>query len=95
MLVHIDAHTEEDFVNEVLALHLNRAGYSNDSARLLGNARQRSHKGGINPWESVREDITNHLKASQDSSCPLSMVGYYWLPDYWPGREEATLRATN
>ncbi len=93
LLVHVEGQTEEDFVNEVLSLHLYRAGYSNVSARLLGNARQRSHRGGIKPWESVREDITNHLKADQDSLA-TTMVDYYGLPDSWPGREEAKRQAT-
>ncbi len=93
LLVHVEGQTEEDFVKEVLSLHLYRAGYSNVSARLLGNARQRSHRGSINPWESVREDITNHLKAEQDSLA-TTMVDYYGLPDSWPGREEAKLQAT-
>ena len=49
------------------------------SARLLGNARQRDRRGGIRGWNSVRDDILNHLK--EDPGCLVTtMVDYYALP---------------
>lgn len=92
LLVHVEGETEEAFVNEVLASHLAGYGYSSVSARLVGNARQRSRRGGIRSWSSVRNEIMNHLKA--DRRClATTMVDYYGLPasgnGAWPGRREA------
>lgn len=53
-LVHVEGLTEETFVNEALAPHLYRRGITRVSARLIGNARQRSHRGGIKPWTATR-----------------------------------------
>ena len=78
-------------MNTVLAPHLYGVGYTSVSARLLGNARQRSRRGGIRPWRSVRIDIVNHLAADQ-ASLATTMVDYYGLPDTWPGREQAGRR---
>ena len=77
----------------VLAPHLYNFGYTSVSARLLGNARQRSRRGGIRPWRSVRTDIVNHLPADQ-TTLATTMVDYYGLPDTWPGREQAGRRKT-
>ena len=92
LLIHVEGETEETFVNELLAAHLYRNGYTAVSARLLGNARRRSHRGGIRSWATVRGDILRHL--SQDPTClATTMVDYYALPqgagDGWPGRHEA------
>ena len=88
ILVHVEGQTEENFVNTVLAPHLYNFGYTSVSARLLGNARQRSRRGGIRPWRSVRTDIVNHLAADQ-TTLATTMVDYYGLPHTWPGREQA------
>lgn len=92
LLVHVEGETEEQFVNELLAPYLRDHGYSNVSARLLGNARQRQRRGGIRPWPVVRQDIINHLR--QDRQCySTTMVDFYALPQSgvggWPGRAEA------
>jgi Domain of unknown function (DUF4276) len=96
LLIHVEGHTEETFVNEVLAPHLFQFGYSNVSARLLGNARMRSRRGGIGSWNAVREDILNHLKEDSGSLSTM-MVDYYALPQSgggaWPSRAESTLLA--
>ena len=79
ILVLVEGPTEENFVNLVLAPHLYALGYIAVSARLLGNARQRSHRVGIQQWESTRQDILIHLK--QDSAVLVTtMVDYYGLP---------------
>lgn len=93
LLVHVEGQTEETFVNEVLGPHLYAQGYTQVSARLLGNARQRSHRGGARSWVSVRKEIINHLKA--DANCLVTtMVDFYGLPQVgqhaWPGRTEAS-----
>jgi hypothetical protein len=93
LLVHVEGETEETFVNEVLASHLQGYGYSVIGARLLGNARQRSRRGGIRGWNTVRNDILNHLR--EDPRClATTMVDYYALPQFgqgaWPGRAAAT-----
>ena len=91
ILVHVEGQTEESFVNTILAPHLYRVGYTRVSARLLGNARQRSRRGGIRPWDSVRNDILSHLTADQ-ATLATTMVDYYGLPDTWPGRKQAGLK---
>ena len=88
ILVHVEGQTEESFVNNLLAPHLYRVGYTLVSARLLGNARQRSRRGGIRPWDSVRRDILSHLSADQ-AALATTMVDYYGLPETWPGRKQA------
>ena len=93
ILVHVEGQTEESFVNGVLAPYLYSLGYTNVSARLIGNARQRSRRGGIRPWDSVRNDILNHLTSDRDTFA-TTMVDYYGLPFTWPGREQAARRET-
>ena len=88
ILVHVEGQTEESFVNTVLAPHLSNFGYTSVRPRLLGNARQRSRRGGIRPWDSVRKDILNHLTADQ-TALATTMVDYYGLPETWPGRKQA------
>ena len=92
LLVHVEGETEETFVNEVLSPYLYNLGYSEVSARLMGNARQRSRRGGIKGWAEVRKDILGHLK--QDAGrLVTTMVDYYGLPQFgnktWPGRKAA------
>lgn len=85
ILVHVEGQTEEDFVRSVLAQHLATKGYTTVSARLLGNARQRSRRGGIREWGSVRKDILRHLQNDR-SAIATTIVDYYGLPETWPGR---------
>ena len=93
LLIHVEGQTEETFVNAVLGPHLYKLGYSMVGARLLGNARQRSRRGGVKPWPAVRKEIINHLR--QDPGCiATTMVDYYGLPQSgqrgWPGRAAAS-----
>ncbi len=92
LLVHVEGETEETFVNELLRPYLYDRGYSEVNARLMGNARQRSRRGGIKGWAEVRKDILRHLK--QDAGrLVTTMVDYYGLPQSsnktWPGRKAA------
>jgi hypothetical protein len=92
LLIHVEGETEETFVNEILAPHLYARRFTMVSARLVGKARQRDRRGGIHGWNSVRNDILNHLK--EDAGClATTMVDYYGLPQTgvkaWPGREAA------
>lgn len=87
-MVLVEGQTEENFVNQVLAPHLYAFGYTAVSARLLGNARQRSHRGGIRQWASTRLDVLNHLK-EDNAVFVTTMIDYYGLPETWPGRLEA------
>lgn len=91
ILIHVEGETEETFVNEILCPHLLPFGHY-ASARLIGNARLRSRRGGIRGWPTVRDDIVRHLNT--DSGCyATTMVDYYALPQSgegaWPGRAEA------
>jgi hypothetical protein len=88
LLVHVEGETEEEFVEAVLSLHLFPFGYSIVSARLVGSAKQRSRRGGIRPWESVRGDILRHLKGDAGAVATL-LVDYYGLSQEWPGRAVA------
>jgi Domain of unknown function (DUF4276) len=99
LLILVEGQTEESFVNEVLSPHLYGRGFSRVAAKLLGNARQRSRRGGIRPWPSVREDILRHLSQDQHQAV-TTMVDYYALPKAggraWPGRLRAdSLSVTN
>lgn len=92
LLVHVEGETEESFVKALLSRHLYGFGYTAVSARLLGNARQRSRRGGITAWSAVRKDIARHLRSDSGAAAAL-MVDYYALPasgqKTWPGRREA------
>jgi hypothetical protein len=97
LLIHVEGQTEETFVNEVLRAFLLERGYSEVSARIVGNARLRSSRGGIRPWHSVRRDIVTHLK--QDTTCiATTMFDYYGLPQdgagAWPGRKVSRVCST-
>ncbi len=92
LLVHVEGQTEEGFVNDILRDLLLANGYQSVSARIVGNARLRHHRGGIRPWPSVRRDIINHL--NEDPGCvATTMVDFYGLPAEgaaeWPGRSRA------
>ena len=89
ILIHVEGQTEESFVNDVLRPHLYNRGFLRIGARLMGNARQRSRRGGVKPWESVRRGVLNHLLADPTLVVGI-MVDYYGMPSNWPGRTEAT-----
>jgi hypothetical protein len=92
LLVHVEGETEETFVNEVLCEHLYSKGFTQVSARIVGNARLRHRRGGIRGWDSVKRDIVRHLR-SDASVFSTTMVDYYALPQTgvgaWPGRAKA------
>jgi len=94
LLVHVEGETEETFVNEILRPFLIGVGYVDVSARLLGNARARSRRGGIKAWATVKSDISKHLAGDQ-GCIATTMVDYYALPadpaTGWPGRSTAPL----
>jgi hypothetical protein len=77
LLIHVEGETEETFVAEALSPHLVAIGYASVSARLIGNARQRRRRGGIRGWDSVRNDIMNHLR--EDPTCLATEVD----PNRW------------
>lgn len=93
LLVHVEGQTEETFVNELLAPHLYANGYERVSARLLGNARQRSGRGGARAWPAVRADIVRHLRGDV-GALSTTFVDFYALPQSgehaWPGRKSAS-----
>ena len=91
LFIHVEGETEETFVNLVLAPHLYDLGYVEVIARLIGDQRRRSRRGGIRPWTETRRGIVNQLR--QDAGLFVTtMVDYYGLPTQagaWPGRAEA------
>lgn len=92
LLVHVEGETEERFVHELLAPHLQQYGFGDVSARKLGNARQRHKRHGIKPWAVVQDVVSKHLLQDRHAYSTL-MVDYYAMPSTgdrsWPGREDA------
>jgi hypothetical protein len=91
IFVLVEGETEETFVQEILSSHLLQHGHQT-SARLIGNARLRSRRGGIQGWTAVAADVVRRL--TEDQGCFVTtMVDYYALPQTgqgaWPGRAEA------
>lgn len=96
--VHVEGQTEETFVNEVLAPHLYAFGFHEVSARLLGETRMRSRRGGIRSWPTVQREIARQLQSDR-ALIATTMVDYYALPatmpDGWPGRAAAASAPLN
>lgn len=92
LLVHVEGETEETFVNSVLCPHLAYQGYSSVAARLIGERRHRSQRGGGISWQSARKGILIHLKGDTKAVATM-MVDYYGMPQSqskgWPGRARA------
>ncbi len=92
LLFIVEGQTEETFINELLAPHLYTHGYTQVSARLMGNARLRSRRGGVRGWQSVKKDILRHLRQDKEIFV-TTMVDYYGLPhgrQAWPGTQDTT-----
>ncbi len=88
LLLNVEGETEEGFVNSVLAPHLYEIGYTNVGARLIGNSRARSKRGGIRSWSETKSDILRHLNSSPTLIVGL-MVDFYALPIDWPNKAVA------
>jgi Domain of unknown function (DUF4276) len=88
ILLNVEGETEESFVNNVIAPHLYNNGFHTVGARLIGNSRARSRRGGIRSWQETKKDIVRQLCQDQQLVVGL-MVDYYALPDNWPNRTEA------
>jgi len=88
----VEGETEEEFVRELLAPHLYQLGFAEVSAKLLGNARARSRRGGITKWSRAQRDILHRLKGDPGVYV-TTFVDYYALPQGdkggWPGRDAA------
>jgi hypothetical protein len=97
LLVEVEGPTEEEFVKNILSPHLLDRGYERVDARILGNARQRDHRGGITNWPSASKDILRHLQEDR-GRIVTTVVDYYALPASghggWPGRRQAASLVT-
>jgi hypothetical protein len=97
LFIHVEGETEETFVNSVLREYLYSKGFTQVSARIVGNARLRHRRGGIRGWDSVKKDIVRHLLADP-TVYSTTMVDYYALPKSgagaWPGRASAATLET-
>src|SRR5437867_4483789 len=97
LFIHVEGETEETFVNEMLCDYLYSKGFTQVSARIVGNARLRHRRGGIRGWDSVKKDIVRHLRGDA-TAYGTTMVDYYALPQSgagaWPGRAEAATLPT-
>lgn len=93
LLIHVEGDTEEGFVDEILAAHLYRFGYTDVRARLMGQHRERERRGGIKPWPETRNFIVDHLREDPEALSGI-MVDYYGMPQRgdaaWPGRAGAS-----
>lgn len=98
LFIHVEGETEETFVNEVLRDFLFTKGFTQVSARIVGNARLRNRRGGIRGWDSVKGDIVRHLR-EDTTAFSTTMVDYYALPQAgggaWPGRADAATQPTH
>src|SRR6185503_4923794 len=98
LLIHVEGETEETFVKEALSDYLLTKGFTHVSARIVGNARLRSRRGGIRGWNSVKGDIVRHLREDRNVFS-TTMVDYYALPQTgggaWPGRATAATQPTH
>ena len=96
LLILVEGETEETFVNEVLGPYLFSRGFSRVDAKIMGNARLRSKRGGVRGWPEVRSEILRHLR-SDDHIYVTTLVDYYGMPgdqrraQSWPGRQEAAV----
>ena len=92
LLVHVEGFTEENFVNQILADHLYRRGYSQVSARPLGDDHPRRQRGGVRNWPETKRSMIRHLREDRNR-VNTTMVDYYGLPqsgvNAWPGRAAA------
>ena len=88
LIVLVEGQTEESFVNEVLAPYLSGVSFDSVSARIFGNARLRSKRGGVKKWESARKDIETLLKEDPGLFVTI-MVDFYGMKVDWPGRQNA------
>ena len=81
----------------MLCDYLYSKGFTQVSARIVGNARLRHRRGGIRAWDSVKKDIVRHLRGDP-TAYSTTMVDYYALPQFgagaWPGRAEAATLPT-
>lgn len=97
LFIHVEGETEETFVNEVLRDYLYSKGFTQVSARIVGNSRLRNRRGGIRGWDSVKGDIIRHLREDL-TAFSTTMVDYYALPQAgtgaWPGRTQTARQPT-
>ena len=97
LLILVEGETEETFVNELLCPYLRGKGFTSVNAKLMGNARLRSRRGGVRGWPEVRVEILRHLRTDA-ALLVTTMVDYYGMPSdptksrAWPGRHEATAK---
>ncbi len=92
LLVHVEGETEETFVNEVIAGHLQSVGFTEVAAKKIGNARNRANRGGITSWPTAKSDIVRRLQGNTGAYA-TTLVDYYALPSGgtggWPCRQLA------
>ena len=98
LLIHVEGQTEEAFVNDVLAPHLYGHGYANVAARIIGEARSRTRRGGVVAWPAAKRDIVRHLRS--DPACVhTTIMDFYAMPEHgdkgWPGRAQAKKAAVS
>ena len=81
LIVLVEGKTERDFVDRILAPHLQRIGYSSVYPSLIAAV-----GAGICDWGRAKTNIVRQLRANARVT---TMVDYYGLPQDWPGRAES------
>ena len=88
LYVPVEGQTEEVFVRDTLAVHLNRSGLD-PRAIVLKTRRLRSGKaikGGVGSWSQVKRQICELLRASHVVGV-TTMLDFYGLPSDFPGQD--------
>jgi hypothetical protein len=88
LMIHVEGQTEEQFIKNLVMPYLYGLGYESVSVRILGNARLKLNRGGIQSWERVKNDIIKQLRTDRNCYSAI-MVDYYGMPEDWPGRKES------
>ncbi len=88
VLVLVEGQTEEEFVNRVLAPHLDSFGVFPTPVILKTKrtAGGPDHKGGVGNWEQIRRDL-NLLLGDSSAVAVTTLIDFYGLPSDVPGAE--------
>lgn len=82
-----EGQTEEGFVHEILAPHLQQFGVEAIAFTLPTAVREKTHRGGIMSYDRVRKIILRSFE-KQDAYV-TTMIDLYKLPGTFPGMEDA------
>jgi glycosyltransferase involved in cell wall biosynthesis len=81
LMIHVEGQTEEQFIKNLVMPYLYGIGYESVSVRILGNARLKLNRGGIQSWERVKNDIIKQLRTDRNcySAIMVDYIGLFCL----------------